>query len=313
MKYSLRGAIMVATFLSQSAFGWGHLGHQTVAQIGAGLTTSGNAFWSANSQNMGVLTNVPDMVWKSLPTASQEKPTHFFQPDSFISDPSQFDTFPRLWEDAVAKFTEAALNVDGTATWRAKQLYDLAVKAFRHGDFVAGLQYAGTMSHYIGDLSQPLHVAKNYDGQETGDPGIHAYFETKNIQAAGAGVIDSPVTRAAQTLLSDSSSGEVIETVFKEVDRSYSFKNELINLDLKEGRSGRGAADMLTLAENRMGDGAATLSLILSKMWVDAGSPSASSMVTINSRPDWVAPDYSATSSGHFMATMKLATDDDCF
>jgi hypothetical protein len=36
---------------------------------------------------------------------------------------------------------------------------------------------AGPMAHYVGDLSMPLHVSENYDGQLTGQKGIHHYFE----------------------------------------------------------------------------------------------------------------------------------------
>jgi hypothetical protein len=309
--------LVVSMGLSQFAHAWGHLGHQTVAEIGSTLTTNGNKFWTANTSNLGVLANVPDVVWKSLPTAAQEKPTHFFQPDSYISDPNQFGTFPRIWEDAVAKYTQAALNITGTATWRAKQLYELAVKAFRQGDFVTGLQYAGTMSHYIGDLSQPLHDAKNYDGQETGDVGIHSYFETKNVQAAGPSVIDPAITTAATALLVNKvfvkqSSGVILDTVFNEVTRAYAHKDELISIDLKQGRSGAGAQALLKLAIDRMADGAATLSLIYSRMWVDAGSPANSQQLSVDATPTWIAPNYAAGKANFISQAMTLAIADDC-
>jgi len=37
------------------------------------------------------------------------------------------------------------------------------------------------LSHYIGDLSQPLHTHHDHDGQEAGLPGIHSQFETKML------------------------------------------------------------------------------------------------------------------------------------
>ncbi len=96
---------------STSAFAWGHTGHQRLAEVATTLTTTGNGFWSQNTTNMGVLTNVPDVVWKSLPTAKVEKPTHFFQPDSYFDDPSQFNLFPHDYKTAVAQFTAASLDV----------------------------------------------------------------------------------------------------------------------------------------------------------------------------------------------------------
>ena len=38
--------------------------------------------------------------------------------------------------------------------------------------------FAAVMSHYIQDAHQPLHASVNYDGQMTGNNGIHARFET---------------------------------------------------------------------------------------------------------------------------------------
>lgn len=304
------------SFNSSPAHAWGHEGHQKLAEVATTLTTAGHTFWTNNTANVGILTNVPDVVWKSLPTAAQEKPTHFFQPDSYINDPSQFNLFPRDYSKAVAQYTAAALNQTGTATWRAKQLYDLAVASFKSGDMVQGLQYAGTMCHYIGDLSQPLHVAKNYDGQETGDKGIHAFFETANIQASDASQLVADITAGGSALQNDStfrsqSSGSILDAVFNEVNRSYSLKDTVIGNDLKLGRSGAGSSTQLALAKSRMSDGAATLAIVLSKLWADAGNPTSTAQVTIDSKPAWVSPDYAGSVKGMLMAT-QMVVEDDC-
>jgi hypothetical protein len=48
---------------------------------------------------------------------------------------------------------------------------------------------------------------------------------------------------------------------------------------------------MLTLAETRMADGAASLAIILSHLWQDAGNPQSGATVFIDV-PAWVAPQY---------------------
>ena len=58
---------------------------------------------------------------------------------------------------------------------------------------------------------------------------------------------------------------------------------------------------MLTMAESRMADGAATLAIVLSHLWQDAGNPSAGMTVAVQV-PAWVAPNYPLTSSGPRMA-----------
>ena len=308
--------LMISSFVGAKAEAWGHVGHEQLAEVATTLTTNGHDFWTKNQKTMGVLANVPDVVWKSSDTYAMEKSTHFFQPDSYADDPAQFEQFPRDYDAATAKYSTEALAESGTATWRAKQLYDLAVTAFKNGDFQSGIEYAGTMSHYIGGLSQPLHVTKNYDGADTGDKGIHAFFETTNIQHADLNDLIETVTSEAQVDLNDQnfraqSKGAIIDTVFNEVSRAYSFKDMVIDNDLNLGRSGKGAKVQLALAETRMADGAATLSMILSKMWSDAGNPNGSD-VQLNPRPGWVKPDYSLRQSTLTRSKLSLAIDDDC-
>ena len=40
---------------------------------------------------------------------------------------------------------------------------------------------AGTIAHYVGDLSMPLHIHENHDGAMTDQKGIHSYFEEKSV------------------------------------------------------------------------------------------------------------------------------------
>ena len=89
---------------------------------------------------------------------------------------------------------------------------------------------AGVMAHYIGDLSQPLHDTKNYDGQLTGQPGIHAFFETTNIDANDHNAEMTSVGNQATALLSNQVflndfKGNLGDSMFREVARAYKFIN----------------------------------------------------------------------------------------
>ena len=52
-------------------------------------------------------------------------------------------------------------------------------EAFVVGDAERILQLAAEMGHYIGDAYVPLHTTKNYNGQLTGQLGIHAFWESR--------------------------------------------------------------------------------------------------------------------------------------
>ena len=51
-------------------------------------------------------------------------------------------------------------------------------KAFKSQNKDSILFYAADLGHYIGDLHVPLHTTMNYDGQLTGQNGLHGLWES---------------------------------------------------------------------------------------------------------------------------------------
>src|SRR5437763_6606147 len=52
--------------------------------------------------------------------------------------------------------------------------------------------FAATIAHYIQDAHQPLHVHNNYDGQLTGQNGVHSRFETQVFERFQSQLTVSP-------------------------------------------------------------------------------------------------------------------------
>ena len=317
------GLLVTVGGMQTNAFAWGHSAHQILAEVGSQLTPAGSQFWTANSKGMGFLTNVPDMDWKRSTTADAEKPNHWFQPDSYFKLPDQFDQFPHPYSVAQKRFGDATLKTNGTAPWRIRQFYDLALTALKKNDYATALEMAGAMSHYIGDLSQPLHVTKNFDGQETNEVGIHKYFETDNIESSDKVALQTEVLNQAKKLLADPQflarfNGSIVDSVFREINVAYSFKDEILATDKKLGRGPEGGKAQLQLAIPRMADGAATLAVILSRLWKDAGNPSANGASVAVVAPFFVAPLFTdevpaGASVVPLVEQIKLAAlQDDC-
>lgn len=287
----------VLLFSSLSAFGWGSKGHQIVSYVGAALATDGQAFWGANLQPMRQLATVPDRVWKSSTLKPREGYQHFFQVDAYYT-PEQYTNivlFPNSYANAVSKFSESTIIKNGTAPWRIRQLYSLALQKFISGDMKAGLEYAGAMSHYIGDISQPLHVTENFNGQFSGNSGIHSYFETTVLGDEFATRAD--VQSRAEALLRNPDflnqfERPLMDVILLEIERSITYKDEILRIDTQLGRSQEGASRQLELAKDRMADGAATLAMILSRLWKDTHLVANATPMPI-SDPEWVVPDFS--------------------
>ena len=90
-------------------------------------------------------------------------------------------------------------GVIGSAPWRVRQLSELMksrlsqikvprrtgkdIKLSKASVAAAheALTYAGLLAHFVGDLSQPLHVTADHDGYKVGLGGLHAYFESEVV------------------------------------------------------------------------------------------------------------------------------------
>ncbi|MBC7457897.1 MAG: hypothetical protein H7235_06440 [Bdellovibrionaceae bacterium] len=282
---------------SSSAFGWGSIGHQIVAYTGGNSATDGQLFWKSNLEPLRTLSTVPDRLWKTSVTKADEGLTHWFQVDSYYkpTEFSQIISFPSSYSAALSKYTEDRIRVNGTAPWRIRQLYQLAFQAFKSGDTVAAMQYVGVMSHYIGDLSQPLHVSINYDGQLTGNKGLHSYFETSILK--NETVIRTDVQKRTLKLLKDGNflsqfNGSLMDSILLSVERSVSQLELVFKNDKQYGRTAKGAAVQLELAKERLADGAATFAIILNQLWKETGLIAQASPVKL-ADPKWIKPDYS--------------------
>jgi hypothetical protein len=53
------------------------------------------------------------------------------------------------------------------------------VKAFKNQEFNQILRISAELGHYVADAHVPLHTTENYNGQLTGQDGIHAFWETR--------------------------------------------------------------------------------------------------------------------------------------
>ena len=105
----------------------------------------------------------------------EEAPRHYI--DHYAESP--FDSMPRRWEDAVAKYTEDTLQEYGIVPWYIHTVYNRLVYAFIDKDASKILKYSADLGHYVADAHVPLHTTENYNGQLTGQKGIHAFWESR--------------------------------------------------------------------------------------------------------------------------------------
>ena len=316
---------VICAMASLKALAWGETAHGILASVGATVTSNGQGFYQANAAQFAHLSTVPDIVWKSGTSRAGERPNHWFQVDFYYPSCNINDIakFPKSYQAAVTVYSQSTVLTQGTAPWRIRQFYSLAVQALKNGQPDQALQYMGVMSHYVGDLSQPLHDTQNYDGALTSadgkSTGIHAFFESKNISASQTDSIATEVQNQAQALLADPRftaqfEGDLMDVIFHEVARAVAERDTVLNNDAKYGRTGQGATVQLALAINRMADGAATLALILDHLYADAGISQSYGGLSTVADPSWVTPDFSNETPWFLRASQiqDQPAEDDC-
>lgn len=104
-----------------------------------------------------------------------EAEKHFIDLDVYDKN----EILPVQWADAVEKFGEDSLRKHGIAPWNLQQVAYQLTEAFRKNDQNRILKLSADLGHYVGDIHVPLHTTKNYNGQLTGQEGIHAFWESR--------------------------------------------------------------------------------------------------------------------------------------
>jgi hypothetical protein len=69
----------------------------------------------------------------------------------------------------------------GVLPWAILGRLDSLQTAFENGEWRNAMLHASDVGHYIGDMHMPLHLTRNYNGQYTGQYGIHSRYESNMI------------------------------------------------------------------------------------------------------------------------------------
>lgn len=106
-----------------------------------------------------------------------EAEKHYIDIDVYGENP--FDVVPKLWRDAVEKYSEDTLLKYGILPWNIQNQYSRLVDAFKEGDVDRILNISANLGHYIADAHVPLHTTQYYDGRVLYQKGVHALWETR--------------------------------------------------------------------------------------------------------------------------------------
>jgi hypothetical protein len=207
----------------------------------------------------------------------EEPPRHFLDMDAY--GPFPFKDLPHDYNEAVAKFGKDTVIKNGTVPWRTEEIYNQLRESFRQLPTSGYARdnvklFSSVMAHYVGDSFQPFHAALNYDGQLTGQIGIHARFETElfdsyqdKLHIAPGPIVQIPNAR---------------EFVFTALTDSFTFVEPILAAD-REAIKGREVYDDAyfeelwkrtgPIMEKRLAGAVTGVASLITSAWIDAGRP----------------------------------------
>jgi len=105
---------------------------------------------------------------------------HFIDIDNY-DDFNNKHRIEENFEKACLKYGIEKVKKEGTLPWATDSTYRALVQDFKSGNWTRAALTAADLGHYVGDGHMPLHIAGNYDGQLSGQTGIHRRYEETMI------------------------------------------------------------------------------------------------------------------------------------
>ncbi len=155
--------------------GWGFYAHERINRMAVfTLPPEMIRFYKHHIQYLTEKAVNPD---KRRYVIKEEAARHYIDID--VYGDSAIYKMPRYWGDAVAKYGEDSLQAYGIVPWHINLMKFQLTKALLSKDVDRILRYSADIGHYIGDANVPLHTTENYNGQMTGQYGIHGFWESR--------------------------------------------------------------------------------------------------------------------------------------
>lgn len=189
------------------SFTWGFFAHQRINRLA--VFTLPPKMLGFYKKNIAYVTEAAVNPDKRRYAIEGEAQRHYIDLDHYGD--SALNRLPRYWESAVDRFTEDTLQAYGILPWHIYRTYYQLKDAFLLRDPEKILRISADIGHYIADAHVPLHTTQNYDGQLSGQTGIHAFWESRlpelfaggyNFFVGKASYLDNPQLAAWKAVAS---------------------------------------------------------------------------------------------------------------
>ena len=267
-------AVALVAALPVPTAAWGFEAHKYIMSTAIPLLPPElRPFFVANRTSIVEHAIDPDL-WRTAGW-EQEPPRHFLDMDAYGAWP--FPDLPHVESEAVARYGRDFVTKNGLLPWRTEEIYTKLVEAFRQEGTYSRDNikfFSSVIAHYVSDAYVPLHAALNYDGQLTGQSGLHSRFESDLFTRyrAGLNVTPGPIVPVASAR----------EHTFATLTESFTFVQPVLAAD-RAAVSGRKVYDdgyytmffsrVRPILERRLSGAITGVVSVIAAAWIEAGRP----------------------------------------
>ncbi|MFW5878054.1 MAG: T9SS type A sorting domain-containing protein, partial [bacterium] len=175
MKYTIRifSLILVTIVLA----GWGGSGHYIIS---SGITKFFNQEMQIYSEWVAYIADHASDADYRKDDDPSEGPKHYIDVDNYPEFIANGEISMDLQENIDAH-GESFVEQNGYLPWATINSYNSLVKNLREGNWEMAKFHAADLGHYVADGHMPLHITANYNGQFTGNRGIHYRYESQMV------------------------------------------------------------------------------------------------------------------------------------
>src|SRR3954470_20234657 len=278
-------SLTVCIFVPRPAAAWGFEAHKYItARVIALLPQEIRPYFEKN-QAVIVEHSIDPDLWRTAGWL-EEPSRHYVDMDAY--GPYPFAGMPHGYDEAVKRYGADFVIKNGTLPWRSEEIYRKLVEAFTQKAPYSRENirlFSSVLAHYVADAHQPFHAALNYDGQLTGQSGVHSRFESELFDRYESKLHLSPSVPAPV--------GNPREFVFAALAASFSLVQPVLDSD-KAAVGSRDFYDdeyfdrffsgVKPILEKRLSDSIGAVAALISAAWVEAGRPVVAVTVTTSPR-----------------------------
>jgi hypothetical protein len=121
-----------------------------------------------------------------------ESARHYIDIDNY-AEFNQYGKISQDYDSVVMLHGAYFVLSQGILPWATRTTYDSLKSSFQRGDWNRSAYFAADLGHYVGDGHMPLHITRNYNGQYSGQYGIHSRYESTMISKYEAQLVYDPI------------------------------------------------------------------------------------------------------------------------